>query len=50
MKTKISVKKIMKLNKWIKTKAQAEKIIYDINSKPSFSLSDLLRADNKGGL
>jgi len=38
MKTNISVKKIRKLNTWIKSDEQAKKIIKDINTKPSASM------------
>ncbi|HRZ15213.1 MAG TPA: hypothetical protein P5110_06885 [Candidatus Omnitrophota bacterium] len=41
-KTNISVKEFRKLNPWVKTDAQAEKIINDVNTKPSVSLDEIV--------
>ena len=38
IKTSITVKRLMKLNPWIKTEAQAKKILHDVKTKPSASL------------
>lgn len=42
MKTNITINKLRKLNKWIKTDEQAIKIIKDINNKPSISFDSLI--------
>lgn len=42
-KTNITPEELMRRNKWIKTKEQAEKIINDINTKPSISLDEVIK-------
>jgi hypothetical protein len=49
MKTNITVRQLRKLNPWIKTDKQAEDIIRNINTRPSISLSQLLRQSGKTG-
>jgi len=43
IKTNITIDELMKLNKWIKTRSQAVKILKDIKSKPSVSLEELIQ-------
>lgn len=38
IKTNITIAELMRLNKWIKSKEQATKILNDVKTKPSFSL------------
>lgn len=48
IKTKITVKKFMRLNPWIKTPVDAKRILHDIKTKPAISLEEIIKGNDTG--